>query len=74
MEDLSELKSDMSEVKAELRRISDTMVRNTATLEIHVARTDLAEKRLEHVESFNRWWLGIMCSGIIAIALRLILK
>lgn len=65
---------DLKDIKDELKRISDTMVRNTATLEIHVARTELAEKRLEHIESFNRWWLGIMCSGVLAIALKLMFK
>lgn len=65
---------DLREVTVELKRISDTMVRNTATLEVHVARTAIAEKRLDSIESFNRWFLGLFISGIMAIAVQLLFK
>jgi hypothetical protein len=69
-----DMTDDVKEIKQELRIISDTLIRNTASLEIHVARTDLAEKRLDHIENFNKWWLGLMASAVVAVALRLLLK
>lgn len=65
---------DLKDIKEELKTISETLVRNTATLEVHVARTHIAEKRLDALETFNRWWIGLMVSGILAVAMKLMLK
>ncbi len=65
---------DMTEIKLELRKISDTLVRNTASLEIHVARTELAEKRLDHIEVFNRWFLGLFITSLVAAIIKFMFR
>jgi len=64
MEDLKEIKADVKEVKNHLRDVSITLARNTASLEIHVKRTDLNEARIAKVEN---WILGALGAILLAI-------
>lgn len=63
----------MDEVKRDISVIKETLIRNTATLEIHVARTDIAEKRIDALELFHRWAMGLMVSALIAIACKVVM-
>jgi hypothetical protein len=60
-------------IKDDIAIIKETLIRNTATLEIHVIRTDLAEKRIDALELFHRWAMGLMVSALIAIACKVVM-
>lgn len=61
---MEELKQDVKEIRKEIRDVSITLARNTASLEIHIARTNANEDRIAQVE---KWMLGGM--GAILLAL-----
>jgi hypothetical protein len=72
-EDVSELKADVKEIKADMKVMNETLLRNTYSLEVHMARTDLAEKRLDRYESHSKWVSGLVASGILAVLIKLLL-
>lgn len=71
---LHELKLDLKEVKQDIKGLSKTLDRNTNSLIIHEARTTLAEKRIERFENASKWILGIIASGVVTVAARLLSK
>lgn len=68
------MEQDVSEIKLELKEISTTLMRNTVSLEIHEQRTTLAEKRLDAIETFNRWAIGLMFTSTLGVLVRLLFK
>jgi len=45
------LKKDIEEIKDSLKNVDETLIKQEANLKLHMYRTELAEKRLEHIES-----------------------
>jgi hypothetical protein len=62
------MNQEIKEIKSELKEISVVLARNTASLEQHVKRTELAETRIEKLET---WHLGILASILLAIVIKL---
>lgn len=52
MSDLKELRDDVKEIRKDMVHVKETLVRNTVSLEHHVARTDLAEARIGKLEKY----------------------
>lgn len=61
---IKELHEDVKEIKTDLKAVSLTLERNTASLEHHVKRTDMAEERIKRVET---WILGFLGSILLAM-------
>lgn len=68
MED-ADIKADLKEIKSDIKEINGSLARNTASLEVHVYRTELAEKRIGRVES---WILGLLTAMLVAVATAII--
>lgn len=64
----------MDEIKRDIKEIKDTLVRNTTSLEVHIARTLLAEQRLDALELYHRWMLGLVVSSLVSIALKIVFR
>jgi septal ring factor EnvC (AmiA/AmiB activator) len=72
IEQLSEVKEDLREIKSDVKAISETLIRNTASLEVHVKRTDMLEDRIETYETQVKWVLGIIATTVMSILVRLL--
>ncbi len=64
---MQEIKSDLKEIKKEIQHVHVVMARNTASLEIHVKRTDAAEDRITKLEY---WTLGLLGSIVVAVIIK----
>jgi superfamily II DNA or RNA helicase len=71
---LKEIKADIKEMKSDIKEISNIMSQNTASLIVHEARTTLAEKRIERFENGSKWLMGLIASGVITTAIKLLTK
>lgn len=61
---MDDLKQDIKDLHSKVDRITEMSVKNTASLEQHMMRTELNEKRIEKMEYYI---LGLLGSGILAI-------
>lgn len=66
---IEEIKSDVKEIKGDLKGMVSIMARNTASLEVHEARTTASEKRIEKMEG----WFVMSVVGLICLAAKLLL-
>lgn len=58
--------NDLKEINKTLKRIDEHLLRNTISLDHHIKRTELAEKRIEGLEL---WLRGAMTAIIIGLIL-----
>lgn len=58
------LKDELAGIKTELKEMNSILIRNTASLEAHMARTEASEQRLGRVEN---WLMGLLSSGLVAM-------
>jgi hypothetical protein len=65
---LKELRQDVKEIRKDVKAIASHTARNTTSLEVHMARTEANEKRLDLVEKVL---LGIVLSGGVAVFIKL---
>ncbi len=72
MDDIQEIKADVKEIKTEVKVISEKLLRNTVSLEVHEYRTTLAETRLDRYESQSKWVLGLIAALVSGILLKLL--
>lgn len=72
MKDFDDLVSDIKEIKADVKVITVTLEKNTHSLIEHVARTSVAERRLEHLESTHRWFIGLLFSSVAALIIKML--
>ena len=61
---MDDIKADIKDIKESVHRIDRTLAINTESLVHHVKRTDVAERRIERVES---WMLGLLSAILVAI-------
>lgn len=66
---MDDIRQDVKEIKNQVLELVKQGASNTAILEYHVKRTDLNESRIAKLEY---WLLGILASGVIGLALKLI--
>ena len=69
---MDELKKDVRELRSEVKEISKTLLRNTVSLELHEARTTIAERRMDRYETNSKWVMGLIASGVITILVKLL--
>ncbi len=69
MDGLKDIRDDLKEIKKDIKGINTILSRNTTSLEIHIARTEANEHRIEKME---KWWIALTC-GTIALLLKLLL-
>ena len=61
---MDNIKEELSGIKTELNEMNKTLVRNTTSLELHMARTEASETRLSRVEN---WLVGLLVSVLVAL-------
>lgn len=71
MDDFLELKSDVKEIRRDMKTVSDTLIRNTVSLEAHMARTGKNEERIQLVEN---WLIGVVTTALSGCVAHFILK
>lgn len=64
MQDIKDIKLDVKEIKADIGIIKETMAANTASLNLHMSRTALNEKRIQTLEY---WLLGFLAALVLAL-------
>lgn len=72
MDNMEELRQDVKEIKTEVKTISDTLLRNTISLEVHEKRTALLENRAGRLEDSQKWFIGLIISAVLALAIKVI--
>jgi hypothetical protein len=60
----SEIKEDLKQIKSDVSEIKVTLAVNTKSLETHMVRTEISERRLEKLES---WTLGLLTAILIGV-------
>lgn len=61
---MNEIKEDLREIKKEIKTIHETVIKNTVSLDHHMARTSANEKRIRQVEV---WLIGMLGSGLVGL-------
>lgn len=59
---MDDIRDDLRSIKQELSQINITLARNTASLELHIARTTQNEARIARVEN---WTVGLLVSILL---------
>jgi hypothetical protein len=67
---MHELKQDVKDIKADILEIKITTAANTASLEAHMSRTELNERRVEKLE---KWHLGLLATILAAMVVKALL-
>lgn len=61
---MEELKKDIKEIKSDISEIKIAVAGNSVSLDHHIKRTDLSERRIESIE---KWQLGLITAALIAV-------
>lgn len=59
-----EIKEDLKQIKSDVSEIKVTLAVNTKSLETHMLRTEVSERRLEKLES---WTLGLLTAILVGV-------
>ena len=62
---------DLQEIKQDVKEIKEVVIKNTVSLDMHMKRTELNERR---IESMERWTLGLLTTALIAALGRLLFR
>ena len=61
---IEKVQEELHEIKHELKTMNITLARNTASLEIHIKRTEANEARINRIEG---WTVGLLVSILAAL-------
>lgn len=64
----SEIREDLKQIKSDVSEIKVTLAVNTKSLETHMLRTEVSERRLEKLES---WTLGLLTAILVGVVVKL---
>lgn len=64
---MNEIKQDLKDIKTDILEIKITTAANTASLEAHMSRTELNERRVEKLE---KWHFGLLATILAAIIIK----
>ena len=68
---MEEIKADIKEIKTSLLAIVSIQERNTTSLEHHMERTELNEKRIEKIET---WVLRLLTGIVMALVAKMFIR